>query len=68
MNRGSQKNNKFGVKGVSYHKAAKKWHAQLMVNGKKALSSFHENIDDAKKAYNEAAIKFHGEFARINEI
>jgi hypothetical protein len=54
-------------KGVNWHKKAKKWVAQINVNGKKKyLGCFHEE-DTAAQRYNEAAVKQFGEFALINK-
>ena len=68
MNRGKNKNNTSGYKGVRLINSNKKWRAQIQY--KKIfyhLGCFEKRID-AAKAYNEAAIKFHGEFANLNKI
>lgn len=63
-NRGPQKNGSSGYKGVSYH--CKKWRVQICINGKtKRLGGFNSLLD-AAKAYDKAARKYHGEFARTN--
>lgn len=55
-------------KGVSWHIRDKKWVAQIRLeNGLKYLESFKEE-DEAADAYNNAAILFFGEFARLNII
>jgi len=55
-------------KGVSWHKRQKKWLANITVNSKRMhLGSFDTEADAAKK-YNEAALEFFGEFARLNEL
>ena len=71
-------------KGVSVHKSKRKvtlkngevktyestpmFLSRIVLNGKqKHLGVFKNEIDAAKK-YNEYAIKYHGEFARLNEI
>ena len=59
-------NNTSGYKGVG--KCGKKWRAMIGVDGKRTHLGVFENIIDAVKAYNDAAIKYHGEFARLNEI
>ena len=67
-NRGKQANNTSGYKGVFWNKGAKKWIPAIRVDKKMiALGCFDCKIE-AAKAYNEAAIKYHGEFARLNEI
>jgi hypothetical protein len=68
MNRGIQKNNSSGFKGVSYHKKASKWFAQIMLNKKQKFLGLFDCKIEAAKVYNQAAIKYHGEFARLNEI
>lgn len=55
-------------KGVSWHKGESKWHARITVNGNRiSLGYFiHEHL--AAEAYNWAAIKYFGEFAKPNTI
>lgn len=60
--------NKSGYKGVHWHKLGKKWKATIEINKTKHYLGLFHNIKQAAKAYNEAAIKFHGEFAKLNEI
>ncbi|MFC1794763.1 AP2 domain-containing protein [Planctomycetota bacterium] len=53
-------------KGVCWHKSEKRWRAQINVNGeRKILGRFKDEIH-AAKAYDEAAKKYHGEFASLN--
>jgi len=66
MNRGKTKNNKSGFKGVCFHKNMNKWLAKINVNNKKFHLGYYSEKIEAARAYNEAAIKYHGEFARIN--
>jgi hypothetical protein len=54
-------------KGVSMT-YGKYWFAQIGINGKRKRLGTFENEIDAAKAYNEAALKYHGEFALLNEI
>lgn len=55
-------------KGVAFLKKRNKWVAQITANGKyKYLGEFIVE-EDAARAYNEAAIVLHGQFARINEV
>ncbi len=54
--------------GVSYYKAAKKWQAYIRKDNKPIFLGKHDSENMAGKAYNEAALKYHGEFARLNII
>ncbi len=53
-------------KGVSWHKRIKKWAAEVGHKGKRFPLGYFEIEQDAAKAYNEAALKMHGEFAVLN--
>jgi hypothetical protein len=65
-NRGKQKNNTSGFKGVHWSKRAQKWHAGICYRGrKKSLGNFDDPVL-AAKAYDKAARQFHGAFARLN--
>jgi hypothetical protein len=59
-------NNSSGYLGVC--KKDKKWYAQIKVNKKNIYLGIFKDKKDAAKAYNEAAIKYNGEFARPNII
>ena len=62
-------NNLSGYLGVSrVTSKCESWQAAIRVNGKNIYLGSFKDKKDAAKAYNEAAIKFHGEFARINII
>lgn len=53
-------------KGVTWHKAQRKWAVQICYNGMhKNVGYFHDEIQ-AAKAYDEAAKKHHKEFAVLN--
>ncbi|MFA6972878.1 MAG: HNH endonuclease [Gallionella sp.] len=61
------KNNKSGHKGVCWSYSTRKWMAQIKnKNGKNILLGFFVDKLDASKAYNKAAIKYFGSFARLN--
>ncbi len=66
-NRGAQSNSKTGIKGVSWDKITQKWVARIKFNGKALNLGRFVLIEDAKKAYNIAALKYFGEFARLND-
>jgi hypothetical protein len=64
MNRGKQKNNTSGYKGVYLHH--KKWMAQIKYKGKIMRFGVFEDIVDAAKAYDKKAKELFGEFAFTN--
>lgn len=65
-NRGKQKNNTSGYKGVTWHKHSKTWDAKIVINNKTVhLGSFH-TPEEAARAYDTAALDIHGEFAYTN--
>jgi hypothetical protein len=63
-NKGKQKNNTSGYKGVYRHR--KSWTAYIHKCKRKIHIGSFENIVDAAKAYDKMAIKLHGEFAKLN--
>lgn len=72
QNANTPKNSRSGFKGVSWCTAIGKWRAilQIQINGKtKAiyLGCYNDPIIGAK-AYNQAATKYFGEFARLNNV
>ena len=68
FNQNKYKNNTSGAKGVCWDKQAQKWQAHIRVNGKRIHLGLFDDIDDAARAYNEAAKKHFGKFARLNKI
>lgn len=55
-------------KGVSWKMEASKWVAQIQVNGKKKHLGYFVNEDDAARAYDDAALRYFGEFAHLNNV
>lgn len=55
-----------GFKGVSWHKKAKKWVAQICKDGKRVHLGLFDDEVQAAKAYDRAAVELHGQFARLN--
>ena len=64
----THKDNKSGYKGVSWHKKAKKWQVHIKLNNKKGYLGLFLTKEEGALAYNKAALKHFGEFARLNEI
>jgi len=66
MNRKGFKNNKSGYKGVSFHKKANKWKAQISINNVNTYLGSFDNKEDAAEAYRKASALLHGDFAYSN--
>ena len=68
FNRPANKNNTSGYKGVCWCGQTRKWQAAICVMGRShKLGRFPDKIE-AARAYNEAALKYHGEFACLNQV
>jgi len=65
---GKHKGGSSKYKGVTYHSKSGKWQAQIEINNKHIRLGSHNTENEAATAYNNAAIKYFGEFARINVI
>ena len=57
------KNNKSGVKGVSWHKVHKKWYVSIGFKNKKYFFGIFTDIEDAKIVAKKAYKELHGEFS-----
>ena len=68
FNRGLEIRNKSGFKGVAWNNQRNKWQAKIEINDKKIYLGFFYDKQEAALAYNEAAQKYFGEFARLNDI
>jgi hypothetical protein len=55
-------------RGVTWNRAAGKWQASLKANGQSYYLGLFIDESEAGRAYNQAAIQRHKEFARINPI
>ena len=55
-------------KGVCFYKKHKKWKSQIMFNYKQINLGLFSTELEAAIAYNNAAVRLHGEFARINKL
>ena len=67
QNRGKNKNNTSGFKGV-WRSGTSRWRCRICVNRTHIHVGYYESLESAAKAYNAAALKYHGEFAKLNEI
>ena len=63
MNRGKNKNNTSGFKGVSWDKEKNKWKAKIGSNNKQISLGYFNNKEDAIKIIKESRLKHHKEFS-----
>ena len=61
-NRGKTKNNKSGIKGVSWHQQSQKWESSIMKDGKR-YRKFFDSKEEAAEFYRQTAIELYGEFS-----
>lgn len=64
-NRRLNKNSSTGIKGVYYVKKKNRWRAEIKADGVRYELGTFRNPDDAAAAYRAAALKYHGQFARL---
>ena len=64
MNKSRKSGNKSGYKGVNKHYG--EWTASLSKNNKRVYQKDFDTPEDAAHAYDDAAVKYHGEFAKLN--
>jgi hypothetical protein len=67
-NKTTNKNNTSGYKGVVWDNQRRKWCASISIERRRINLGFFQNKEEAAKVYNEAALKYHGEFASVNDI
>jgi hypothetical protein len=68
FNKGKRPNNTSGYKGVSLDRKRGTYRAVICANRKMFFLGRFKTGVEAAEAYNEAAKRLHGEFARLNEI
>ncbi len=68
QNRISYKNSASKYKGVNKRSKGTKWQASIRVDKKLISLGVYHHERDAAQAYNEAALKHFGPFARINKL
>lgn len=67
-NRRISSNNTSGFKGVSWISSRNRYVAQIRINKKGITLGYFKCKIEAAKAYNAAALKYHGKFASLNLI
>lgn len=67
-NRGAQSNNTTGFKGVCYDRSRGLYMASISAERKQHNLGRFTTAEEAARAYNEAAIKLHGEYACLNQL
>ena len=68
LNRRIQKNNTTGYHGVTWNKRLQKFNARIGVNKQRLHLGYFKNELEAARAYNEAPLKYHGSFAKLNAL
>lgn len=67
-NRTKQPGTSSKYKGVSFYTRQSLWCARVRRKGKTEYSSYHQDQEHAASAYNAAALRTFGEFAKLNTI
>lgn len=67
-NRGVPRNSTTGFKGVTWSEKRQRYLSRIAVGRTRIHLGWYVDAVDAAKAYNEAAVIYHGEFARLNII
>jgi hypothetical protein len=65
-NRGLIRSNTSGYKGVNWDKGKQQWRAKIQVSGTRLHLGYFADPIEAARAYDQAALQHHGEFAVLN--
>lgn len=65
QNRGAQKNNILGIKGVYWNKKRQKYQSDIRVNGVKKHLGYFDNSEEASAVYQKAAKIYFGNFNKL---
>jgi hypothetical protein len=63
-NRGKDRDNRSGFKGVRIHKSSGLWGARITKAGREYSLGYYKTPEEASEAYKAGAVKYHGEFAK----
>lgn len=66
INKPAFRNNTSGYKGVTWHKGAKRWTAQIDVRGRHMYLGLFDTAQEAAQSYDKTALEQHGAFAYLN--
>lgn len=68
QNKSKSRNKSSKYKGVGWDKRSRKWRSSITLNKKQIYICVSSSEIEAAKRYNYAAIKYFGEFAKLNEF
>lgn len=63
-----QSQNTSGYKGIKFRRYENRWEVYISVNNERIYVGSFRCKHQAARAYNQAALKYHGEFASLNDV